>query len=134
MYINDSPQTPSVYLALFADDTCKYATDRKEACVLRKLQCGLSSTEAWCKRWNIEIKEERSQVINSSYRFIPCENNLASNGENVPIGNHEKHLGVIVDKRITWKLRIEMIETKAFRKFNSLYSLFKSERLSAAIK
>jgi hypothetical protein len=27
---NDTPQTPGVNLALFADDTCLYATDRKE--------------------------------------------------------------------------------------------------------
>jgi hypothetical protein len=30
MYINDAPQTHGVHLALFADDTCLYATDRKE--------------------------------------------------------------------------------------------------------
>jgi hypothetical protein len=30
MYINDAPQTHDVYLALFADDTCLYVTDRKE--------------------------------------------------------------------------------------------------------
>jgi hypothetical protein len=30
MYINDAPQTPGVHLALFADDTCLYTTDRRE--------------------------------------------------------------------------------------------------------
>jgi hypothetical protein len=35
LYINDAPQTYGVYLALFADDTCLYATDRKEGFVLR---------------------------------------------------------------------------------------------------
>jgi hypothetical protein len=30
MYINDAPQTRGVYLALFADDTCLYAADRKD--------------------------------------------------------------------------------------------------------
>jgi hypothetical protein len=30
LYINDTPQTPGVNLALFADDTCLHATDRKE--------------------------------------------------------------------------------------------------------
>jgi hypothetical protein len=29
MYINDAPQTHGVYLALFAEDTCLYATDRE---------------------------------------------------------------------------------------------------------
>jgi hypothetical protein len=27
MYINDTPQTPGVHLALFADDICMYAMD-----------------------------------------------------------------------------------------------------------
>jgi hypothetical protein len=34
---------------------------------------------------------------------------------------HENHsrvqFGIILDKRITWRLRIEMIEAKAFRTF-----------------
>jgi hypothetical protein len=55
LYINDTPQTPGVNLALFADDSCLYATDRKEGYVLRKIQRGLDSMAAWCKRWNIKI-------------------------------------------------------------------------------
>jgi hypothetical protein len=43
LYINDTPQTPGVSLRLFADDTCIYARDCKEGCVLRKLQRGLSA-------------------------------------------------------------------------------------------
>jgi hypothetical protein len=45
LYINDTTQTSGVYLCLFADDTCIYATDRKEGYVLRKLQRGLSVIE-----------------------------------------------------------------------------------------
>jgi hypothetical protein len=35
---------------------------------------------------------------------------------------------------MTWRLQIQMIEAKAFRTFIRIYSLFKSERLSANIK
>jgi hypothetical protein len=35
LYINDTPKTVGVNLALFADDTCLYATERKEGYVLR---------------------------------------------------------------------------------------------------
>jgi hypothetical protein len=48
--------------------------------------------------------------------------------------NSVKYLGVIFDKRMTWRLHIETIEAKAFRTFIRLYSLFKSERLSVNIK
>jgi hypothetical protein len=56
------------------------------------------------------------------------------NGRNIPFVNNVKYLGVIFDKRITWRLHIEMIKAKAFRTFIRIYSLFKSERLSANIK
>jgi hypothetical protein len=37
IYVNDPPHTPGVYLALFAEDTCLYTTDRKEGLIVRKL-------------------------------------------------------------------------------------------------
>jgi hypothetical protein len=45
-----------------------------------------------------------------------------------------KYLGVIFDRKITWRLNIDMMEAKAFRTFIRAYSLFRSERLSANIK
>jgi hypothetical protein len=63
VHINDTPQTPCVNLALFADDTCLYATDRKEGYVLRKIQRGIDSMAAWCKRWNIKINEDKTRAI-----------------------------------------------------------------------
>jgi hypothetical protein len=61
MYINDAPQTRGDHLALFADDTCLYATDRKEGFIIRKLQRGLSLMEAWCERWNIKVNYDKTQ-------------------------------------------------------------------------
>jgi hypothetical protein len=42
MYINNGPQTPSVYLALFVDDNCVYARELKGGYPLKKLQRGLN--------------------------------------------------------------------------------------------
>jgi hypothetical protein len=50
IYVNDATKIPSVYLALFADDTCLYGTDREESFGVRKHQRGLNSMETWCKR------------------------------------------------------------------------------------
>jgi hypothetical protein len=65
LYINDAPQTHGVHLALFAGDTCLYATDRqgKEGFIVRKLQHGLSSMETWCERWNIKMNEDKTQGV-----------------------------------------------------------------------
>jgi hypothetical protein len=65
----------------------------------------------------------------------PHDSPLTLNGRNIPFVNSVKYLGVIFDKRMmTWRLHIEMIEAKAFRTFNRIYSLIKSEWLNANIK
>jgi hypothetical protein len=88
----------------------------------------------WCNRWNIKINEDKSQDIYFSQRFRPPEVHRILHGQNIPFVNHVKYLGVIFDKRIIWRLHIEMIEAKAFRTFIRIYSIFKSERLSANFK
>jgi hypothetical protein len=132
--LHDPPQTQGVHLALFADDSCLYATDRKEGFILRKLQRGLSSIEAWCERWNFKINEDKTRGIYFSHSRRPPVSRLTFNGKDIPFVNNIKYLGVLFDKKITWRLHIEMIEAKAFRTFIRVYSLFKSGRLSANIK
>jgi hypothetical protein len=60
-------------------------------------------------------------------RFTLC-------GQNISFINHVKYLCVIYDKRITWRLKIEMIEAKVLRTFITIYSLFRSEFLYVTIK
>jgi hypothetical protein len=134
LYINDMPQTPGVNLALFVDDTCLYATDHKEGYVLRKIQCVLDSMTPWCKHWNIKINEDKTWAIYFTRWNRPPDSLLTLNGWNIPFLNSVKCLGVLFDKRMTWRLHIQMIEAKAFRTFSRIYSLFKSERLNANIK
>jgi hypothetical protein len=62
------------------------------------------------------------------------EAHLTLNGWNIPFVNHVKYLDVTFDKRITWRLHIEMTEAKAFRTFIRIYFLFKSERFNTIIK
>jgi hypothetical protein len=117
LYINDMPQTSGVYLCLFADYICACAKHRKECCVLRKLQRGLIAIETWCECWKIRINEDKNQAFYHSHRLRPSEACLTLNGR-----NHRRYLGVIFDKKVTWRMRIEMIEAKAFRTFTSIYS------------
>jgi hypothetical protein len=123
-----------VNLALFADDTCLNATERKEGYVLRKIKRGLNSMSVWCEGWNIKINEDKTQAIYFSHRRRPPDSLLTLNGRNIPFVNIVKSLGVIFDKIMTCALSIETIEAKAFRTVIRLYSLFKSEQLTANIK
>jgi hypothetical protein len=106
LYINDTPQTPGVNLALFADETCLYATDHKEGYVLRKIQCGLDSMAAWCKHRNIKINEDKTRAIYFAHRNRPHDSLLTLNGRNIPFVNSAKYLGVLFDKRMTYRFEI----------------------------
>jgi hypothetical protein len=90
--------------------------------------------ETWCERWNIKINEDKTQGVYFSRSRRPPESYLTLNGTNIPFANSAKYLGVIFDKKVTLKLHREMVEAKAFRTFIRVYSLFKSELLSANIK
>jgi hypothetical protein len=78
--------------------------------------------------------QDKTQAVYFSHRLRPPEVRLTLNGRNIPFVKHVKYLGIILDKGITWRLHIEMIETKAFRTIIRIYSLFENERLSANIK
>jgi hypothetical protein len=71
--------------------------------------------------------------INPVFKLGALRLILTFNWRNIPFVNHVKYLSVIFDKRITWRLYIEMTEAKAFRTFIRIYSLFKSVRLNANI-
>jgi hypothetical protein len=84
--------------------------------------------------WNVKSNEGKTQGIYFSRSRLPPESCLTLNARNIPFVNIAKYLGVIFYRKVIWRLHIEMIATKAFRTFIRVYSLFKSERLSANIK
>jgi hypothetical protein len=108
-----------------------YVTDHTEGYILRKLQHSLNSIEMWCKCWNININKDKTQAIYVSHRLRPPEVHLTLNRQNIPSVNHVKYLSVIIKKRITLGLHVKMIIAKAFRTFIRVYSLSKSDQLSA---
>jgi hypothetical protein len=134
LYINDAPAAPGIHLALFADDTCVYATEKHERRVLNTLQRGLTAVGSWCQRWNIEINEGKTQAIYFSKRRRMPGVDLQLNGRSIPFVNSVKYLDAIFDTRMTWRLHIENPAAKALGKYIRTYSIFKSKHLSANIK
>jgi hypothetical protein len=104
LYINDTPQTIGINLALFVNDTSLYATERKEGSIHRILQRVLNSIATWCRHRNIKINEEKTRAVYISHWIRPPESLLTLNGQNIPFVNSVKYLGVIFDKKITWIL------------------------------
>jgi hypothetical protein len=105
-----------------------YATD------LRKLQRGLTEVETWCECCNIEVTEDKIEVICFSFRRRVIETRLTLNGRNIPFVTQVKYLGIIFYNIIKWRLYTVIMEDKTFRAFIEVQSLSESERLNAHIK
>jgi hypothetical protein len=80
---------------------------------------------------SMRIRLRRSTFLTKGNRMTLFLHHMDGN---IPFVSSVKYLGVMFDKRMTWRLHIETIETKAFRTFIRLYFLFKSERLNVNIK
>jgi hypothetical protein len=76
----------------------------------------------------------KQEKLGDAVILRPPEVHLTLNEWNIPFVNHVKYLSVIFDKRITRRLHLEMIGAKAYRTCIRVYSLFRSEQLSANIK
>jgi hypothetical protein len=134
IYINDTPRTHGVHLALSAHDTFLYVTDRRESYVLRKMQRGLNALEEWCEKWNIKINEDKTRAAYFSKSLKRVEAYLTLKGRAITFFNDVKYLGVTFDRKVTWSNFIDWIANKALRTFIQLYSLLKSDKLSIKTK
>jgi hypothetical protein len=130
----DAPAAPGIHLAVFADDTCVYATEKHERRVLNKLQRSLIAVGSWCQRWNIKINKGKTRAIYFSKRRRMPGDDLQLNGRNILFVNSVKYLGVIFDRRMTWRPHIKKIAAKALGTYIRTYSIFKSKHLNANIK
>jgi hypothetical protein len=78
----------------------------------------------------LRSSEGKTQAIYFSRRRRMPKEDLQLNGRNIPFLNSAKYLGVIFDRRLTWRLHIE----KTLGTYITTYSIFQSKHLSANIK
>jgi hypothetical protein len=67
----------------------------------------------WCERWNININAVKTQAIYFSHHRRPVEAHLTLKGRSIPFVNIGKYPGVIFDRKISWRIHIEIIAAKA---------------------
>jgi hypothetical protein len=134
LYINDATATHGIYLALFAYDTCIYATEKHESRVFNKFQRALAAVVSWCQRWN--INEGKALAIYFPRRRRLPEDNLQLNDRKISFVKNikYKYLGIIFDRRTTWILHIETTAATALGTYIKIFSLLQSNHLNVDFK
>lgn len=123
--IHHIPET--IEFALYADDTAIYHSSDDINEIMRELQLAIENILLFCKKWLITINEDKTQAIfftkKTAARNLPNANSIQVNGNPVIWQNTAKYLGVMLDKRLTFKSHIYYAVEKCQKIFHMLYSL-----------
>jgi Reverse transcriptase (RNA-dependent DNA polymerase) len=121
----DFPTAPGVELAFFADDTPVYCTSEVPDIIIRDLQSAMTSISEYFSKWKIKINASKTQSVfftRRRTRDLPTTG-LVLEGVSVEWRDETKYLGVVLDKRLTFKTHIERTTNKVQKLIRILYPL-----------
>jgi hypothetical protein len=90
--------------------------------------------ETWCEHWNIKINEDKTRGIYFPRSRRPPDSDLTLNGRNIPFLNSVKNFGVVFDKKVTWRLHMEILEAKQLLQNKFLLTIGNFRDLHKAFK
>ena len=100
IYTADLPTLTEIATATFADDTALLASHWDPIIASSTLQRGLDSMERWVYKWRFKINENKSSHITFMLRKQSYPQVTINN---IPIVNKDTVMGMILDRRMTWK-------------------------------
>ncbi|GBO33469.1 putative RNA-directed DNA polymerase from transposon X-element [Araneus ventricosus] len=115
IYVNDilSPRNCQTRLCLFADDTAVMSTGASNN-ITDELNSYLDLLGKWVISWKIKVNTEKCQAVYfSRRRNIPDSLKLYRRA--IPWRDSTKYLGVILDKRLTFKQHITNTRQKSMQ-------------------
>jgi len=120
--INDMPNnTSGVALSLFADDSAIFAAGRSSSTLEQRIQNSLSAIQKWCDRSGFKISPSKTTAVLFTHsRQRGQDIRLTVNGQDIDITDSAKFLGVIFDRRLSWKPHIDYTITKCRRRMGLL--------------
>lgn len=124
LYVNDIPRTPRVELALFADDTALYATERDRSKLFQRLQSAATTLGDWFRLWRIEVNPEKSAAVyfhRGKSDLHPPPIRLFDRV--IPWKSQVKYLGVILDRGLSFAPHIKAVRNRAAFILGRLYYL-----------
>ena len=141
LYINDLPESTTLNLLSFADDTTLYISGNNLRTLTENINKELKNVYIWlCEnKLSLNIDKTKFMVIGPTGATLNYELNLLINNINIKqIGNKKdekstKFLGIHLDENLSWKCHIDSI----CKKINgSLYAINKAKftLLSASLK
>jgi hypothetical protein len=135
IYINDLvTHVEKSSIRLFADDTCLFTSGLNYKTLLDNLNHDLNNIQCWSDRWLVSFSPKKTEAMlltqkNKQHKY-PMEGLYFFNKQIDFVSSH-RHLGLILDRNMSWKNHINHISSSTSRMLNVMKSLkYKLDRLS----
>ena len=128
IYINDLADGLSSNAKLFADDTSLFSVVHNANTAAKQLNNDLVKISRWAYQWKMSFNpystKQAQEVVFSRKTKKEYHPPLAFNNNNVPETNSQKHLGVVLDNRLSFEDHLKMILNKVNKTIGLLRKLY----------
>jgi hypothetical protein len=106
IYTSYLPTTDKTTIATFTSYTAILSTNKYPLLASHYLQNHLDLFEQWATSWKITINQAKSVQTTFTTRKITCPQ-VSIQNKPIPVQSEVKHLGLHLDKRLTWHKHIK---------------------------
>ena len=129
IYINDLERDVKSNIKFFADDTMLFSIVKDPAISANDLNHDLNTIHQWAQQWKMEFNPDPSkqatEVLFSCKKSSPQHPQLIFNGAAVANVNEQKHLGLILDSKLSFEKHLNEKIIKAKKNIGILKQLSK---------
>lgn len=134
IYTSDTPKTPYTKEALFADDTCIFATALVPRRIFSALQNHINRLLDYFRKWKIKINADKTQAIFISRTSTETPQNITVNNVRIPWKPTAKYLGLTIDDRLSWEPHIRQKRAICAATIDKLLPLIRNKKLNMTNK
>ena len=132
LFTYDIPPDHNVSIGQFADDIAIWRSARRAACIKKPLQDASDRLTQYLHTWRLKQNARKTVAMfftrRRSRRAFP-RNNLVVSGQSIQWSDCAKYLGVMLDRKLTFRPHIEFLTTKAGNLTRLLYPLLSRSSL-----
>ena len=128
IFVNEMPLQLQTDTNIYADDTVTYTVDKKLEVVEPKLQNSADDFNTWCIVNNMGVHYGKTHAFVVGSKHMTS----ANEGISVTINEHsiesvraQKHLGITINKNLTWEQQIDFVCRNVSRKLTLMKLLSK---------
>ena len=106
IYVADQPTMRQTIVADYADDKVILSINEDPVIASSNLQMHLNHLSKWYEKWRVQINQNKSVHTTFTLKQGICPN-ITLNNIPIPTSDTVRYLGLILDKRLTWKNHLQ---------------------------